>query len=45
MTRIVKRVRSDGLDLTVETAGDGSPLVFAHGLTSNRHRTIEQLAP
>jgi len=45
MTTKVKRVRSDGLELTVETAGDGTPLIFAHGLTSNRHRTIEQLAP
>jgi pimeloyl-ACP methyl ester carboxylesterase len=45
MTSKVKRVRSAGLELTVETAGEGSPLVFAHGLTSNRHRTIEQLAP
>jgi len=38
-------MRSDGLELAVETAGEGPPLVFAHGLTSNRHRTLEQLAP
>ena len=45
MTGIVKRVRSDGIELTVETTGKGSPLVFAHGLTSKRHRTLEELAP
>jgi pimeloyl-ACP methyl ester carboxylesterase len=45
MTIKVKRIRSAGLELTVETAGEGSPVIFAHGLTSNRHRTIEQLAP
>jgi len=40
-----KQVRSDGLELAVETAGEGPPLIFAHGLTSNRHRTLEQVAP
>jgi pimeloyl-ACP methyl ester carboxylesterase len=45
MARIVKRIHSDGNALAVETAGEGPPLIFAHGLTSNRHRTIEQLAP
>jgi pimeloyl-ACP methyl ester carboxylesterase len=45
MTDVVKRICSDGLELTVETAGEGPPLVFAHGLTSNRHRTIAELAP
>jgi pimeloyl-ACP methyl ester carboxylesterase len=45
MTGTQKRIRSDGLDLAVETAGEGPPLIFAHGLTSNRHRTLEELAP
>jgi pimeloyl-ACP methyl ester carboxylesterase len=45
MTRTVTRIRSDGLELVAETVGKGPPLVFAHGLTSNRHRTLEELAP
>jgi 3-oxoadipate enol-lactonase len=38
-------VRSDRLDLAVETFGDGPPLVFAHGLTGNRHSIRAQLHP
>ena len=39
------RVPSDGLELAVETFGDGPWLVFAHGLTGNRHGTRRQFAP
>lgn len=39
------RIESDGMELTVETLGDGSPLIFAHGLTGNRHHSRRQLAP
>jgi len=39
------RVPSDGLELRVETFGDGPWLVFAHGLTGNRHGTRRQFAP
>ena len=35
----------DGLELAVETFGDGPWLVFAHGLTGNRHGTRRQFAP
>lgn len=38
-------VPSDGLSLAVETFGQGPPLIFAHGLTGNRHVTRAQLAP
>ena len=41
------RVKSDGLELVVETFGQGPPLVFAHGLSGNRHgvrRQFEALA-
>jgi len=40
-TRIV---RSDGLDLAVEEFGSGMPLIFAHGLTSNRAQSAERCA-
>ncbi len=33
----------DGLTLTVEEAGAGLPLIFAHGLTSNRAQSRRQL--
>jgi pimeloyl-ACP methyl ester carboxylesterase len=39
------RVPSDGLELLVETFGAGPWLVFAHGLTGNRHGTRRQFAP
>jgi len=39
------RVLSDGLEVAVETFGDGPWLVFAHGLTGNRHMTRRQFAP
>jgi pimeloyl-ACP methyl ester carboxylesterase len=45
MTETTKWIRSDGLELAIETAGEGPPLIFAHGLTSNRQRTLQQLAP
>lgn len=38
-------INSDGLVLAVEGIGQGSPLVFAHGLTATRRNTLEQLAP
>ena len=40
-------VESDGLKIAAETFGAGTPLVFAHGLTGNRHairRQFESLA-
>jgi pimeloyl-ACP methyl ester carboxylesterase len=39
------RVANDGIELAVETFGEGPWLVFAHGLTGNRHGTRRQLAP
>lgn len=39
------RVPSDGIELAVETFGDGPWLVFAHGLTGNRHGTRRQFTP
>jgi pimeloyl-ACP methyl ester carboxylesterase len=39
------RVPSDGLELAVETFGTGPWLVFAHGLTGNRHVTRRQFTP
>ncbi|MCB9452337.1 MAG: alpha/beta hydrolase [Anaerolineaceae bacterium] len=38
-------VPSDGLTLAVETFGSGPALIFAHGLTGNRHITRAQFAP
>jgi pimeloyl-ACP methyl ester carboxylesterase len=38
------RIHADGLELTVETFGDGPPLVFAHGLTGNRQGSRAQFA-
>jgi pimeloyl-ACP methyl ester carboxylesterase len=38
------QVSSGGLELMVETFGDGPWLVFAHGLTGNRHGTRRQFA-
>jgi pimeloyl-ACP methyl ester carboxylesterase len=40
-----ERVRSDGLEIAVEAFGEGPPIVFAHGLTGNRHASRDQLAP
>lgn len=40
-----RRVRSDGVELAVETFGAGPPIVFAHGLSGNRHGIRAQLAP
>ncbi len=40
-------VESDGLNIAAETFGVGEPLIFAHGLTGNRHairRQFESLA-
>jgi pimeloyl-ACP methyl ester carboxylesterase len=39
------RVRSDGIEIAVEAFGEGPPIVFAHGLTGNRHSSRDQLAP
>ena len=39
------RVPNDGLELAVETFGEGPWLVFAHGLTGNRHGTRRQFTP
>ena len=39
------RIPTDGLELAVETFGDGPWLVFAHGLTGYRHGTRRQFAP
>ena len=38
-------VESDGLKIAVEVAGDGAPLIFAHGLSGNRHIMRQELAP
>ena len=35
-------VESDGLRIAAETFGAGEPLIFAHGLTGNRHATRRQ---
>jgi len=37
-------VDSDGLKLAVEVFGQGPPLIFAHGLTGERHGTQRQFA-
>lgn len=39
------KVKSDGIDIAVEQFGHGPPLVFAHGLTGNRHFSRQQLTP
>lgn len=39
------KVRTDGVELAVETFGDGPPLIFAHGLTGTRHSLRPQLEP
>lgn len=41
----IYRIESDGLELAVETFGDGPPLIFAHGLTGNRSNTRDQFIP
>ncbi|MBZ0278090.1 MAG: alpha/beta hydrolase [Anaerolineae bacterium] len=41
----VQYVPSDGLQLVVETFGEGPTLIFAHGLTGNRHVSRAQMAP
>jgi len=38
MTNLL-HVPSDGLEIVAETSGSGPPIVFAHGLTGNRHGT------
>jgi len=38
-------VESDGLKIAAETSGAGAPLVFAHGLTGNRHAIYRQFVP
>ena len=38
-------IESDGLKIAVEVAGDGAPLIFAHGLSGNRHIMRQELAP
>lgn len=42
---MIHTIPSDGLTLAVEEFGKGPPLVFAHGLTGNRHVTRAQLTP
>ncbi len=37
-------VESDGLKIAVDVVGDGAPLIFAHGLSGNRHITRQELA-
>ena len=38
------RIPSDGLEIAAETFSKGPPLVFAHGLSGNRHGVRRQLA-
>ena len=44
MDNQIYRIPSDGLEIIAETCGQGPPLVFAHGLTGNRHVTLKRLA-
>lgn len=44
MNRVV-RIPSDGLELAAETFGEGEPIIFAHGLTGNRHFSRRQFSP
>lgn len=37
------KVKSNGLEIAAEQVGRGRPIVFAHGLTSNRTRSLRQL--
>lgn len=39
------KIPSDGLEIVAETFGSGPPIVFAHGLTGNRHVTRKQFTP
>lgn len=39
------KVKSDGLEIVAESVGRGRPIIFAHGLTSNRTRSLRQLEP
>lgn len=39
------RVRNGNIELAVEVAGEGPPLLFAHGLSANRGVTLEELSP
>ncbi|MBI4790616.1 MAG: alpha/beta fold hydrolase [Chloroflexi bacterium] len=41
----IYHIPSDGLEIAAEVFGAGEPLVFAHGLTGNRHFTRAQFAP
>jgi len=40
-----RRITSDGIELAVDEFGRGTPLIFAHGLTSNRAQSRRQMAP
>jgi pimeloyl-ACP methyl ester carboxylesterase len=41
----MKYISSDGLNIAVEEFGQGQPLIFAHGLSGNRHGSRAQLLP
>ncbi len=41
----IQRIHSDGIDLAVETFGEGPPLVYAHGLMGNHYISRRELAP
>lgn len=41
----MRRVASDGIELVVESIGEGPAIVFAHGLTGTRRGTLQQFAP
>lgn len=45
LTSLTRRVASDGLELAVETSGEGPPLIYAHGLSGNRSHTLRELQP
>lgn len=42
---VVRVATGDSITLAVESSGAGTPLVFAHGLSSNRQHTLRSLAP
>lgn len=41
----MRRIRSNDVELVVETFGEGPAMVFAHGLSGTRHGVKAQLAP
>jgi pimeloyl-ACP methyl ester carboxylesterase len=41
----MKYISSDGLNIAVEEFGQGQPVIFAHGLSGNRHGSRDQLLP